>query len=790
MSDPVVSQTDAHSDSDTDRFGRVMAIVMASLAILAAGLAFLEVDARSRSATASRQARRFATEALGHRSSGEAQAGYGLYSAQAWYELGILAHAAEQSYDAVAVQRYQQVRDRLAELSPFLDDYEADLARYEADVYLMETTALSERSVAAMAQEDAWDAKANAYLTHLALLAVALTLYGLATVFPGRPRWTFVVTASGLVVLILVWAGLVYGRPVIDLPDAAIAQYARGVGLVHQGEVESAIAAFDQALVEAPHYANALYERGNAHYALQDYEAAVADYEAAQIAGRDDVSVAWNLGWTYYLLGLYDEAIEMDRHALVLDPEQLAIRLNLGLALLASGEGEAAEEAYAAAMDLAAQQVAQAQAAGLVLPFSFWYYLDVGARDLESLLYRVDDQSYPWMEAPPRASLARNDALLDLAWDLVVQLKELSVSLEQTGRPVEGEGTALLTAFYFAPPEFAGGGGLAPAEPRTPFEAGLSPNADGQTFFPEGTSRSTRQRDWPLDDEFAVSVYTDTFSYGRRSVGIEFDYEGMQEGQSVLWKFYRNGLEDQSLRWVETWTLGPTGQARKELSFVFGGAGFYQVEMYVEGHLVQHGSFTILPPAEAEPSPAVLFADDFDSPSGNWSIITAENYTTEYVEESYRIHVHEGGLYVRSTLEEDYDDVRIEVDATKSLGTPDAHTFGVLCRFQDAGGWNGYMFLISGDGRYGLGKWQQGNLTWLREMRFSAAIRQGGASANHIRAECDAGKQALYVNGEWLTGAYDEDFASGQVGLVVGAALVEGRGAEAFFDNLVLMGIE
>ncbi|MBN1954319.1 MAG: hypothetical protein JW900_04625 [Anaerolineae bacterium] len=42
MADAAVSKTDAHANSDMDRCGRMMAILLASLAILAAGLASLE----------------------------------------------------------------------------------------------------------------------------------------------------------------------------------------------------------------------------------------------------------------------------------------------------------------------------------------------------------------------------------------------------------------------------------------------------------------------------------------------------------------------------------------------------------------------------------------------------------------------------------------------------------------------------------------------------------------------------------------------------------------------------
>ncbi|MBI1878959.1 MAG: tetratricopeptide repeat protein, partial [Chloroflexi bacterium] len=336
------------------RFERMVAILIAVVAVLAALAGYLQAGASARSAQANRDAQRFAIQAMGRNTSGQAQLGYDLYDAfHAWSQLNTLAQSAGE--DSTTRHRYEAVRDRITGLSPLLappyfdptGQTWPDVSGYEADVYLVEATALTERFTASAQVGNAWSNKANSYVAHLTLLAVTLFLYGLSTTISGRVRWLFVIAGMAITGVTLLWLLLVVIWPVPVLADEALVAYARGVGLAYRGKFDEATAAFDQALVAAPDYANAFYERGNAHFDRGDYQAAAADYEAAQAAGRDDANVAGNLGWTYYLLGRFDDAIEMDRHALEMDADLVGAHFNLGLALLAAGQIEAGQAEYA-----------------------------------------------------------------------------------------------------------------------------------------------------------------------------------------------------------------------------------------------------------------------------------------------------------------------------------------------------------------------------------------------------------------------------------------------------------
>lgn len=590
MSDTAPSSPKNCSD---EPFKDWIGVLIAAVAVLAAIVAFLQTDAGGRSATAYRQARRFNTAALGQKESGQSAIGYSLYSAQVWYELGALARAAEERGDLAAAQRYLAVRERVTSLSPFLQPpYNLDLARFEADTYLVQATELAERAALASAQGDAWNAKSDTYVIHLTLLAIALALYGLSTSVSRRARGPFIGVGSAIVVATVAWVLVTALGAVPTLPDGAIRAYARGVGLAYQGQTEAAIEAFDEALAQAPAYASALYGRGNAHYAQKNYAAAVADYRATQAAGRQDAAVAWNLGWNEYLLGHWEAAIHADRQALELDATLFPVRLNLGLALLASGQVEAAQEEYALAMAQASEEVAAALAGGQQVPVSSWYYLDSGARDLEGLLDLLAGRERPWTQAPPAAAVVRDERVQAAGWELLYRLKGLSVALEQSGRPPADVVRARVSPFRFGTVWLNVAEG---ALPRTPFEAGVPLDAVRRPYFPYGDAFSGESQ-VRLAALESLPITQTAFPYDTASVVVYFDYEGMADGQEVVWKVYVNGVEDLSLRRVERWALGPAGQAEKGFSFVFAQDGEYRVEMYVEGHLVQWGTFMIEPP--------------------------------------------------------------------------------------------------------------------------------------------------------------------------------------------------
>ncbi|MCP5099193.1 MAG: hypothetical protein GY943_26875 [Chloroflexi bacterium] len=130
------------------------------------------------------------------------------------------------------------------------------------------------------------------------------------------------------------------------------------------------------------------------------------------------------------------------------------------------------------------------------------------------------------------------------------------------------------------------------------------------------------------------------------------------------------------------------------------------------------------------------------------------------------------------------DDVIVSVQARQVSG-PDNNAYGVICRYQNEE--NFYLFLISGDGYYMIGKYQSGNsqiqyLTGEGEFVFSETINQGVAT-NQIRASCIGDQLSLSVNGIPLISVTDPTFVTGDVGL--GASTFVQGTAVVHFDDLL-----
>src|SRR4029453_12201596 len=142
---------------DKERFKRLIALVIAVVTVIAALIALLQSDASARDDRANRDTKRYATEAMGRKVSGDARVNFDYNSAyQSWYELDALANSATARGDEAAAKRYATVRDEVTGLRPLLAapyfdpaKGQLDVARYEADVYLVEMTRLSEKFVAA-----------------------------------------------------------------------------------------------------------------------------------------------------------------------------------------------------------------------------------------------------------------------------------------------------------------------------------------------------------------------------------------------------------------------------------------------------------------------------------------------------------------------------------------------------------------------------------------------------------------------------------------------------------------
>ena len=177
----------------------------------------------------------------------------------------------------------------------------------------------------------------------------------------------------------------------------------------------------------------------------------------------------------------------------------------------------------------------------------------------------------------------------------------------------------------------------------------------------------------------------------------------------------------------------------------------------------------------------VVFEDDFE---GRESWYTDENdrFSLAYQDDGYVIWVDIANAPVWSVREQNYTDVILEVDAAR-LDGPEDGTYGLICR-QEADD-DFYVFLISSSGDFGIGKVENGEFDFIDEGSDTASVIHGGDVLNHLRAECTGDTLALSVNGQRLMEVEDDDFASGDIGLVVKTG--SQKGLEVYFDNFAIL---
>jgi Raf kinase inhibitor-like YbhB/YbcL family protein len=198
---------------------------------------------------------------------------------------------------------------------------------------------------------------------------------------------------------------------------------------------------------------------------------------------------------------------------------------------------------------------------------------------------------------------------------------------------------------------------------------------------------------------------------------------------------------------------------------------------------------TIAPPTVVHPTEVLpteepwelVLEDDFEDPNSGWERYREFDGVLDYEEGGYRmaVEVPENLFWVNANQE--YADVRVEVDA-KVIGGPEANRYGVLCRL---GGedFDHYFFLISSEGTYSIGKQMGWELEILSESTEpSDVIHRGIEEYNHIRADCKGDMLSLNVNGELLLEAQDSDLQKGDVGMLTGT--LGEAGVDVYFDSI------
>lgn len=178
-----------------------------------------------------------------------------------------------------------------------------------------------------------------------------------------------------------------------------------------------------------------------------------------------------------------------------------------------------------------------------------------------------------------------------------------------------------------------------------------------------------------------------------------------------------------------------------------------------------------LPSAVAGPDPCnedgTLLNDNFDGDKEcGWMLYNGGGVTSELADGVLRISNSLSGEITWARADRNFDDVIITSQARQISG-PNDNAYGVICRYQSKD--NFYVFLVSGDGHYAIGKYQSSSpqieyLSGEGQYVFSDAINQG-AAANEIKASCIGNELSLAVNGIPLETVTDPTFVTGDIGL-------------------------
>lgn len=192
-----------------------------------------------------------------------------------------------------------------------------------------------------------------------------------------------------------------------------------------------------------------------------------------------------------------------------------------------------------------------------------------------------------------------------------------------------------------------------------------------------------------------------------------------------------------------------------------------------------------------EPDPCneggTLLNDDFEGTRNcGWALYSRSGASAEVADGVLRVATGQPGQIWWTNPGREFDDTVITVRA-QPVGGSDDNAYGVICRYQNSE--NFYVFLISGDGFYVIGKYQRGSaqvqyLTGDGQYQPSDAIRQGTA-ANEIRASCIGNELSLTVNGTPVATVTDPTFVLGDIGLAAstfqpGSSVIE-------FDDLAVI---
>lgn len=360
--------------SSEERHQRLVAVLIITVTLLGALVAFLQTQAGNREATADRNAqtasiatmgalvettRRDAIEGFSYDASNDLDwAGFALETVEQRGTANALFAGALGRANRAAARQLAALRASLFDAKYRLPGDQFDTVAFLEDEWKPFYRS-SERQKAHAAERDGWSGKSDRYVTVITVFAVSLFLLGLSLTVPGGAQKPFLWMGSGVGLAAAAWGLIVFTGSVQKPSPVAInayvlaqakADFADGAGNVNavRTSFRRVIRDASRAIEARDDYTEAYILRASAAFRLDflrpdgphGSEDAKVDLERATSLDPANY-VSWgNLGASQFWLDDFRGALRSTEHALELQPREEIFNMNRALVLAILDENE------------------------------------------------------------------------------------------------------------------------------------------------------------------------------------------------------------------------------------------------------------------------------------------------------------------------------------------------------------------------------------------------------------------------------------------------------------------
>ena len=516
-------------------------VSIAIMTIYAAVIGMLQVQAGNLNTQYRAETQRYAIEAMRIRSVGETQSAYDTGAVERMVDfIAQQRSLAESRNDTAIVDKMDIMRDALNNVSPILKPpYDAmgddAVAHYEVELYLRDAIRAEQYRAAYAPMDAGWDSKANTYVVHLTLLALVLALLGLGVVMHNIPRAMVLIMAGIITIITTGWVITTYLEPVPTLNPAAIDAYTNAYSMAYEGKTEEALKGYADAIAKKPDYADAYYEQAWLLYGNQKYPDALKSLASARKYGYEESSIDYIEGYMMMLQGDFVAAEAATNAWLTREPHSIAALGQQVAIAYARDNVTAATTSQTTLIDEMRTQVATIRAKGDEPEDQLWITMNETA-DIVNDVVLASQQD----DASSFAALTLAPATTAQAASAVQALRSVAITLEYNLKPASGKATDI--------------------------QIGVTDDQD--TFTPQAV--------FPAND-LALNPLV-----------LQLNAQQVTSGAHILVRFYVDGNEDESLRYVSEWSGAADGITTLAVPIDLGPAyvlpaGNYAAELYIDG---------------------------------------------------------------------------------------------------------------------------------------------------------------------------------------------------------------